>query len=216
MITTQKITRRKKPRLVYGVGVNDAEYQVNWTEQLGDGSATKQTCPFYRVWKSMLFRCYNTKFHAHCPTYRGCSVAPEWLVFSTFSLWMRSQQWAGLELDKDILLPGNTTYSPDTCVFIPHSLNSFTLDGRAARGEHPIGVSWDARKRRFKAKCKNPSRGVSEHLGWFASAAEAHEAWRTRKHQHAVRLAGQQADPRVAKALRTRYAKPVDTPTNTP
>lgn len=193
---------RKKAKLVCGVGVNDANYV---TKPRINGE--RVVCPFYVAWASMLKRCYSAKYQAKRPTYIGCSVVPKWLSFMAFRAWMVEQDWVGRQLDKDLLFPGNKVYSPDTCVFISHGLNTFTTDSTAARGDWPIGVYWNKQNGKFMAYCSNPFTGKQENLGYFTCPDEAHEAWRARKHQHALALAALHADPRIAAALSTRYLK---------
>jgi len=188
-------------KLVCGVGVNDANYFVNPTI-----NGERVVCPFYSAWKHMLGRCYSAKFQAGCPTYTGCSVAPEWKSFMTFRSWMVERDWQGRQLDKDLLFPGNKVYSPQTCVFVSDGVNTFTIDSAATRGEWPIGVNWHKQKGKFAAMCSNPFTGKKEHLGYFTCPDAAHEAWRKRKHELALQFAEQQTDPRVAKALSSRYA----------
>jgi len=119
-------------RLVRGVGVNDANYNVHGKEG---------RCPFYTKWYDMLKRCYSSRFHKQYPSYIGCSVCPEWHYFSKFRLWMENQKWEGLELDKDILVKGNKVYSPDTCCFIPKAINYLFGSGRKKKNNLPEGVN---------------------------------------------------------------------------
>jgi hypothetical protein len=194
---------RKKSRLVFGVGVNDSELPVY---KYKDRILVWQ-CQFYRAWNNMLKRCYSTELMLRHPTYIGCSVDPEWIYFSAFRSWMQSKDWDGMHLDKDILFPGNKMYSPDTCIFVSPALNIFLIDRGLDRGEWPIGVCWHKNVGGFTANCSNPFTGQRDHLGVFSSPDDAHEAWRRRKHQHALRYADMQTDPRIAEALRTRFAK---------
>lgn len=83
------------------------------------------------------------------------------------------------EIDKDILVPGNKVYSPDTCCFVPKRINSLLTSSTAARGEYPIGVSYVKRRGVFVASCKYG--GKMKHLGHHASAAQAHAAWQAMK-----------------------------------
>lgn len=57
------------------------------------------------------------------------------------------------------------------------------------------------------ARCNNPFTLARECLGFFQDPDAAHEAWRARKHEHACVYADMQTDPRIAKALRARYAQ---------
>lgn len=105
---------------VYGIGINDADYVTTMSKKNGGWR-----CPFYYRWEKMLRRCYSEHYQKINPSYIGCSVCPEWLYFSKFRLWMVTQNWEGLELDKDLLVVGNRVYSPDTCCFISHKINTF-------------------------------------------------------------------------------------------
>lgn len=192
---------RKKNKLVFGIGVNDANYRVAWHSE-----GKKEQCQIYTKWKSMLMRCYCEKYLSKKPTYSDCSVHPEWLVFSKFKAWMEQQDWQGKQLDKDLLFHGNKTYCPETCVFIDAKTNLFLTDNAVNRGDYPIGACWNAEKNKFQAFCRNPLTKKTEHLGYFPTPEVAHAAWRQRKHEFACQLAETQSDPRVAKALRERFA----------
>jgi hypothetical protein len=134
-----------------------------------------------------------------------CTVCSEWLTFSNFKAWVERQDWKGKHIDKDILLFGNKSYSPETCVFVTAMTNTFITDSTSARGEHKIGARKCKNSNNFYAQCCNPFSGKREYLGAFKSDTEAHEAWRNRKHELACQLAELQTDERVANALRTRY-----------
>ena len=135
-VPASKISISKR-KLVYGIGINDADYNIQ-----SKISGKNVRCPYYRKWTNMLNRCYSDKPHDKYPTYIGCTVCDEWLTFSNFKEWMIKQDWKGMHLDKDIKINGNKTYSPETCVFIPHEINSLMLDCAASRGALPLGVSY--------------------------------------------------------------------------
>lgn len=186
--------------LVYGVGVNDADYTIR-----PNINGKQLKCPFYLAWTHMLARCYDTKYQATYPTYVGCTVCAEWLTFDNFKVWMLSQDWIGKQLDKDLLIRGNKIYSPDTCAFVDFMTNAFITDRGNARGDYPIGVSYHKGAGKFTARCCNPFTKKREHLGVFTCPNQAHLAWKTRKHELALKLADLQTDERVAKALVARY-----------
>lgn len=190
-----------KRSLIYGIGVNDANYLV---ASRMDGKVVK--CPFYQVWTDMLMRCYSKKYQQRQPTYVGCYVCSEWFAFSNFKAWMEEQDWKGKQLDKDILLQGNKMYSPDMCVFVAGSVNKLLTDRANSRGQWMIGVCWHKQHNKFIAKC-NDGNGRRVHLGLFTSELEAHLAWKAYKHRLACKLAGEQSDMRVAEALRKRYSE---------
>ena len=192
---------RNKCRLVYGVGVNDADYVVKKT---ANGRVVE--CPFYRTWKAILTRCYSSKFQIKNKTYEGCALSASWHSFMAFREWMKEQDWKGKQIDKDLLFNGNKLYSSETCVFVSQATNLFTVDRRADRGEYPIGVCWNKENKNFRSDCRNPFTDKKEFLGSFDSPEAAHKAWRKRKHELALQLAAQQTDHRVANALSNRYA----------
>ena len=126
-------------KLVYGVGVNDADYVVSINETVGyvDGKRKEKLvwiCPFYRTWKGMLGRGYSEKLKLKYPSYKDVTVCEEWHLFSTFRAWMDQQDWEGLQLDKDLLVKGNKIYSPETCLFVSGQVNNFVLERGASRG----------------------------------------------------------------------------------
>ena len=199
----------KSKKLVYGVGINDADYVVEKYETIEVNGKQKRKlvwyCPYYRTWKNMLKRCYYTKLQERQPTYKGCSVSDEWLRFSNFKRWMEVQDWECKQLDKDLLFSGNRVYSAETCVFVSSIVNSFTIDCTASRGEWLVGVDWNKRAGKFMSRCRNPFTKKSEYLGLFLNEVEAHQAWLKCKLELAYLLAAEQTDGRVAKALIERY-----------
>jgi len=190
----------KKPKKVFGVGINDANYAVS---PIGpDGK--RLLSPYYDAWNGMLKRAYCLKFHARFPTYTGVTVCEEWHSFMAFRAWMETQDWQGKQLDKDIIVPGNKVYSPDTCVFVPPAINTLLLDGGAARGEWPIGVYWHKRGKKFCAQIKIAGR--LKYLGLFTCPHEAHMAWRKAKVRLVRDAAREQDDQRVYAGLMRRAA----------
>ena len=198
-------------KLVYGVGINDLCYRTRVYEEVTkDGGKriwkTVFTCKYYAVWKSMLARCYSKKFLERNPSYIGTSVCSEWLSATAFKKWMEQQDWSGKSLDKDIIVPGNKLYSPETCAFVLPATNLFVAARDASRGEYPIGVHLSKRKGRYQALCQNLFTGKQEHLGYFLTTEDAHEAWRKRKHELAQLVAATESDIRVVEALKKRYS----------
>jgi len=196
-----------KRRLAFGIGINDANYSTKITRKVNGKEILAWACPFYSRWHSMLSRCYSKKTLDRQKSYEGCEVCFEWLRFSVFRAWMKSQDWEGKQLDKDIIAPGNKTYSPNTCAFVERTVNMFLVNSSDAVGSHPLGVAWNKPRKKFVAHCGNPFTGRCEHLGNFNNPADAHQAWRRRKHQLACIHADAQKDLRVAKALRERFAE---------
>lgn len=196
---------KSEKRTVFGIGINDAGYITRKHAAISGKRKEVWRCPLYDTWRGMMKRCYSSNLHARQPTYIGCTVDAQWHRFSAFREWMVGQEWEGMEIDKDILSPGNKVYGPDFCVLVPCTLNLFLIDRAASRGDLPIGVSILA-SGRYRAMCSNPFTKKNEYLGLFRTPDGAHSAWRKRKHELACQWADMQADPRIAKALRDRFA----------
>ena len=198
-------------KLTFGIGINDLSYRVHVQEEVtkNGGKRIRKSvfrCKYYEAWKNMLERCYSKKFLESNPSYIDANVCSEWLSATAFKKWMDQQDWSGKCLDKDIIVPGNKLYSPDTCAFVLKATNSFVLASDASRGEYPIGVYLHKHTGKYQAYCKNPFTGKQENLGYFSTPEEAHEGWRKRKHELAQLVAATEADPRVVQALKKRYS----------
>ncbi len=194
-------------KLVCGVGVNDLGYRVHvreWVTENGGKRVLKTVfrCEYYAAWRSMLGRCYSEKYLDSNPSYIGTSVCSGWLYASAFKKWMEQQDWHGKCLDKDIIVPGSKLYSPETCAFVLQATNNFVIARDASRGEYPIGVSLFKRTGKYQAYCENPFIGEREHLGYFSTSEEAHEAWRKRKDELAQLVAATESDMRIVRALK--------------
>lgn len=109
-----------KGTLLYGVGINDAEYQVNTTREKNSKREIVWRCPYYQKWVNMLERAYGPQR----PTYKDVKVCPEWKSFTSFKSWMQTQDWEGKELDKDLRGDGKL-YSPEFCAFVSKKVNMF-------------------------------------------------------------------------------------------
>lgn len=198
----------RKRGLIQGVGINDADYQTSRSVYGPKGTVPRKCtklfeCPYYKRWVDMLMRCYNKNYQLKFPTYVGCYASDEWLHFSKFREWMVEQNWKGKELDKDLLVLDNKVYSKETCVFISGAINSFFHDNGSRASTLPSGVS--AHGDRYRTKGRNPFTKTQDHLGMFDCPNEAHKAWKAHKHMLSCKYAEQETDPRVVKALITRY-----------
>ena len=108
---------------IYGVGFIGVGDYKSWKNSVH----TKA----YKVWTSMLQRCYSKETQAKQPTYKGCSVNVEWHNFQNFAEWLETNYIQDYDLDKDIIKHGNKIYSPEFCKFVPHHENA-----EKARAKH--------------------------------------------------------------------------------
>lgn len=190
----------KAKKLVYGVGVNDADYKVNTIDE--NGKSVR--CPIYTQWKNMLARCYGESTHKNQPTYRECVVDPRWHSFMSFKGWMITQRYEGLHLDKDVLFEGNKVYDPDTCVFVSTEVNMFLSPNTSKEvngNDLPRGVFGNSGNyRTFKSVA-----GKSTWYRGFATVEDAYAMYLTLKNERAAEIASKQVDPRISSALLTRF-----------
>lgn len=198
-------------KFLYGVGINDAKYQVKKEKIItnGDGVKTRKLvwiCPYYKVWMNMITRAYSDSFLKTRPSYLGVTVCDEWLLFSNFKSWMEKQDWNGNQLDKDLIKHGNKIYSPSTCLFVSKEVNLFMTDRKSKRGKFLIGVNLHS-SNRYQSTIRNPITKKQEHLGLFNLEILAHKAWIERKTEIAIELSKSNlvSNEKVGNALINKY-----------
>lgn len=135
-----------------------------------------------KLWNVVNNRCSGKKnFLERMPCYSG--VTNGFDDFQSFTDWCHTQggyfqkESTGMfwQIDKDILYPGNKTYSQSTCCFVPGYVNSVLLTKRKEEKELPIGVKQCPRTGKWI------SRILTKHLGLFPTIEEASAAWATAK-----------------------------------
>lgn len=169
-------------QLVQGVGINDASYPVR------PKSSRDKPCPYYMRWSDMLKRCYSEQFRKQRPTYEQCTVCDEWVYFTNFKQWMKNQEWEGNQLDKDILILDNKVYSPETCLFVPLSVNNFF------KGLKTNAVYYDIDRNKYRVSINN------KFIGRYDSEEQALIAYGIRKLEEQVSLAMKQK-PEIKSAI---------------
>ena len=155
-----------------------------------------ESCSQYIIWKSMLHRCYSNKYHKERMTYLNCSVCTEWHNFQNFAKWYDENYYEinneSMCLDKDILMKGNKIYSPNTCVFVPNTINVLFVKSNAIRGLYPIGVSYNKDNKKYRAYCLVNNKQI--HLGKFNTQEEAFNTYKTFKEKHIKQVADEYKD----------------------
>lgn len=186
---TRQALALKMAKRVHGVGINDADYM---THPVVDGKQYK--CPFYARWIGMLNRDYYDGTSTE-PAYKDCRVCDEWLTFSVFSRWMTKQDWEGNELDKDILVPGNRMYSPETCIFVSRQIKTMMQAGRSGKLLPGVRIvkGYAEGTKRYEARVNK--HGNKSYLGYFYTEQEAHQAYKKGKAAHIREVADLQAHP---------------------
>ncbi len=120
---------------------------------------------------------------------------------------MEGQDWLGKDLDKDIVKTGNKIYSPETCIFVSHEINSLLTNCSAARGKWPQGVYLNKMANKFQVNCR--VNGKIKYLGIFLTPEEASEAYKQFKSNLIRSIAEKQEQPlkgyliRISKEITT-------------
>lgn len=149
----------------------------------------------YSTWNSMLQRCYDKKYHRKEPTYKDCEVSEEWHNFQNYAKWYYDNYYEvegeTMELDKDILFKHNKIYSPETCIFVPKTINSLFVKRQNSRGESVIGTT--PKNGRYQVQCNiiNPktSKSKKEYLGICDTQEKAFEIYKYYKERNIKEIA---------------------------
>jgi hypothetical protein len=187
-----------KTKLTRGVGI----YEKGTYKVTIDGRMTRE----YALWNHMLQRCDPNSHHRIRNTsYEGCSIHQNFINYQWFGEWCQTQigfDHSDWQLDKDILVTGNKVYGPDTCVFVPSTVNMLFTYKQKNLGGYPPGVCAYPRYGKYKAAIGID--GKTKTLGYFDTPEAAHEAYKVAKladiARHAEIWKGR-IDPRVYQAM---------------
>lgn len=142
----------------------------------------------YINWSSMLTRCYSEKYIKR-RNYERCSVCSDWLNFQTFAKWHELNYYSvandTVELDKDIIKKGNDVYSPETCIYVPHKLNTIICNRHNNRGEYPVGIC--KQKDKYIVSCNIA--GNQTYIGSYEIIEDAFAAYKDTKEREIRRAA---------------------------
>lgn len=161
---------------------------------LGEG---KYNClnstKIHNIWYRMLERVFHWEKSERNKSYEGCSVYSEWKNFQVFAEWYYQQKgcYLGWHLEKDLLVRGNKTYSPETCVLVPMDVNMFLTKRKSCR-DTLIGVAYRAKTGRYLSAFTRGTKNVF--LGSYATEIEAHLAYKAAKEDYAKVLAEKYKD----------------------
>ena len=133
---------RVKSKKVAGFGINDADY---FTSRRLDGKMVH--CEIYKKWFGLINRAYGDFQSQGKGYYEGTTVSSQWQRFMDFREWYKGNSVEGWSLDKDLLYPDNKEYGPDTCIFIPRSVNTAITLTRKTKWNTLPGVTLDHRSR---------------------------------------------------------------------
>ncbi len=171
--------REVAKKIHYGVAVNDL---------LGETRKSGEKQRVYVVWMNLLKRTLSPLSQRQ-EQYRDCTICNEWLLFSNFKNWYEDPvngYQEGYHLDKDILLPHNRVYSPETCCFVPNEINGiFKRSHKFVCLDYPYGVSKNHKG--FRAQIRWEGRIVFNKT--YPTIREAESAYREAKITHIRNIA---------------------------
>lgn len=141
----------------------------------------------YMIWRSMIQRCYSENHLKLYPTYKDCFVCEEWLTYSNFKKWFNENYIENYCLDKDLLYHNNNIYSPTTCCFIPHEINTALINKNRKTTDLPNGVTYD-KQGTFQVIFKKYGKPKRVGTRYF-SLSSACEAYKKAKEEYIKELA---------------------------
>lgn len=138
----------------------------------------------YLRWGAMMHRCYSSSENRD-PSYLGCTVCEEWHSYERFRIWFSENYVDGYALDKDLLIPGNKVYSPQTCCFLPPEINTI-FKGTPVKRDLPRGIR-KTKVGNYEARLGCYGRVMN--VGTFTTIQEAVNALNQAKHRYLKELA---------------------------
>ena len=150
----------------------------------------------YNTWNGMLERCYNEEYRDRNPTYIDCEVSEEFLNFQNFGYWDSKNYYKvgeeTMHLDKDILCKGNKIYSPDTCIYVPQTINSLFTKNNKNRGDSPIGATL-CKNGKYQVRCRvynfETGKSKKEYLGYYETQEKAFKVYKEFKERYIKKVA---------------------------
>lgn len=184
---------------LYGVGITDIA-----------GCIKGKRDYLYRVWESMITRCYSEKYQQLYPTYREVCVCERWQTYSLFKEDLEKttcfdKLGVGYHLDKDLIKQGNKVYSPEFCAIVPEVMNLSVVKPSKLGNDLPTGVHFCKRERKYVAQVHRGN--GQEGLGYFETLEQAHTAYIKAKRRYLSHLSTEYrgiVDDKVCDALLVR------------
>lgn len=172
-----------------------------------DGKSTRE----YRIYRDILTRANDPKYHEKKPSYIGTTISDRWLDFQTFASDINNmigfnevdENGRVFSIDKDLLSKGGKVYSKETCCFVPYKINSFLANVQTKKNGLPPGVSYIKRDNIYRASIHID--GKSQNLGQSKETQKAYEIYCQARNERARELAEiykNQIDPKAYRVLK--------------
>lgn len=118
--------------------------------------------------------------------FSGFDEFVEWSI-TQFGYRMRNVNGSLFHLDKDIISPGNTIYSPENCCFVSSRINNLIFTNFRKSSDLPVGVCKQLNCNTYTARANRDGKLIQ--LGGFYDPMEAHHAWQRFRAGEIVRVA---------------------------
>jgi hypothetical protein len=132
----------------------------------------------YKVWSQMKDRCNNTN-NGNYQYYggKGIVICEEWSEFNKFHSWAYSNGYKeGLTIDR---VDSNKNYCPANCRWVPQSV-------QVLNRQHGKGVSWEKRKKRWRARFQVQGKSKEKHFKDYDEAINWISTERPKAFQKAI------------------------------
>ena len=141
----------------------------------------------YNTWVSMHRRAEN--FNGTHPSYEDVTIDKIWWSYQNFAMWYNDNKYEVendiLRLDKDILVPGNRVYSPETCCLVPDKINQLFKQPMKKDDNMPMGVYKEGNRYRTVKLYEIDNNGnVMKHCKSFKTPEDAHECYKFYKEKY--------------------------------
>ena len=188
-------------QLSYGVGINDV--------MIPYFTSTRT----WKTWNGILRRTGKRDPNMHnYESYKDCTLDPRWYKLSAFKEWI--EQWddyENKEVDKDILIPGNLHYGPDTCLMVRRVVNAWFKPSFEQK-DLPRGVclssTWKTKGtgKPYRAQI-TPIGGKRTGLGSYDTMEEASAVFESERAKQMDILIETETDLKVKNAMINRLKK---------
>lgn len=167
--------------ILYGFGVDDTNYPKEKRIWNKDGTSELLWIdPIYCHWKLMLRRVFKDVDKGYENTY----IQESWLKFSNYKQWFENNKpntSADIKLvvEKDLLSGGNSRYSEQTCLILPHTINAIITSSVSKKADFPVGVYYDKSRDNYQGYYTPPN--SKRKIKRFDTVREAHKFWQQGK-----------------------------------
>lgn len=189
------VTKCTMGNLLTGRVANPYYARVYGVGYIGVGKYSTKDKEMYKLWMRLLERTNCAIFTSKNPAYLNVSICDEWLNFQNFAAWCEEQPFfkakdtkgKSYQIDKDLLVKGNNTYSPETCCFVPQRINALLTKNDVRRGKFPIGVTFVECVGKYSAQVSRI--GLDRKLGYYETPEEAFQAYKKAKESYIKEVA---------------------------